>query len=118
VKLLLDEMWSAALAEQLRHRGHDVVAVKERPDLRGQPDAAIFSTAQAEQRAIVTENVTDFRLLALNELQHGRTHMGLIFTSKSRYSRHDPRTAGRLVVALDRLLSEGVMVTNVEYWLN
>lgn len=31
---------------------------------RGQPDAAIFAVAQAEGRAIVTENVADERPLA------------------------------------------------------
>jgi hypothetical protein len=34
LKLLLDEMYTAAVAEQLRQRDHDVVAVAERADLR------------------------------------------------------------------------------------
>ena len=57
MKLLLDEMWPHDLADQLRRRGHYVVAVTERPHLRGQSDAFIFAAAQAEERVIVTENV-------------------------------------------------------------
>jgi predicted nuclease of predicted toxin-antitoxin system len=117
VRLLLDEMWSAAIAEQLRRRGHDVIAVKEQPNLRGQADAVIFSTAQAAQRIIVTENVADFRELASNELQQGRTYAGLIFTTNRRYSQHDHRTMGRIVEALDRLLTGESIGTSVEHWL-
>jgi hypothetical protein len=45
VKLLLDEMWPPSIAVQLRRRGHDVEAVAERADLRGQADDAVFSVA-------------------------------------------------------------------------
>lgn len=54
-------MWTPDIAVQLRRRGHNVVAVAERPDLRGQPDALIFAAAQSEERAVVTENVADYR---------------------------------------------------------
>jgi len=54
VKLLLDEMWAPAIAAALRDQGHDVVAVAERHDLRGMPDAAIFDAVLAEGRAIET----------------------------------------------------------------
>jgi len=32
LKLLLDEMFSPAIAADLRGRGHEVVAIKERPE--------------------------------------------------------------------------------------
>lgn len=118
MNLLLDEMWPPAIALQLRRRGHDVVAVAERPDLRGQPDAVVFAAAQAEGQVIVTENVPDYRALAAYTLQQGRSHAGLIFTSNRRFPRHDPRTAGRLVTALDELLSRGPPVTDLEHWLS
>jgi predicted nuclease of predicted toxin-antitoxin system len=60
VKLLLDEMLAAVIAEQLRSRDHDVVAVDERPDLRGLPDADLFELAQRDARAILTYNREDF----------------------------------------------------------
>lgn len=118
MKLLIDEMWPPEVATQLRRRGHDVVAVSERPELRGQPDAAIFATAQAEGRAIVTENVVDYRPLAAYELQVGRPHSGLVFTSNRRYPRGDPRTVGRLVSALDLLLSDDPALSGLEHWLS
>ena len=117
MKLLLDAMWAPEIAVQLRRRGHDVVAVTERPGLRGLPDALVFGTAQAEGRAVVTENVSDFRPLAAYQLHHHRTHHGLIFTSNRRFPRHDPRTAGRLIAALGELLSSGLEVTGLEQWL-
>ncbi len=110
-------MWPPAVAEQLRLRGHDVVGVAERPDLRGQADAVVFAMAQGEGRVIVTENVGDYRPLAAQALQDGRSHAGLIFTSNRRYPRHDPRTAGRMVTVLDTLLSEGLGLANREHWL-
>lgn len=118
MKLLLDEMWSPVVAEQLRRRGHDVVAVAERPERRGQADLVIFAAAQAAGRVVVTENVVDYRPLGAQELQDGRSHAGLIFTSNRRFPRHDPRTAGRLVPALDALLSTGQEWTNRESWLS
>ena len=65
VKLLIDEMWTSTIAEQLRLRGYDVVAVVERDDLEGQSDAVILAKATSERRTVVTDNVGDFRMAAL-----------------------------------------------------
>ena len=118
MKLFLDEMWSADIAEQLRRRGHDVVAVTELPNLRGLRDAELFAIAQTEGRAIVTENVSDFRPLAAHALQQGRPHFGLVFTTNRSFPRHDPRTIGRLIAALHDLLSLGPDSSNLEHWLS
>lgn len=117
MRLLLNQMWPPAIAVQLRRRGHDVVAVAERPEWRGQADPVLFAVAQAEGRTIVTENVADYRPLAAYQLQQGRSHAGLIFTSHRRYPRHDPRTAGRLVTALHDLLPLDLDPANLEHWL-
>jgi len=117
VRLLLDEMWPPLIAAQLRSRGHDVVAAAERSELRGRSDAAIFAAAQAEGRAVVTENVGDYRVLAAHALQQRRSHAGLIFTSNRRFPRHDQRTLGLIVTALDRLLASRTDLTNEEHWL-
>jgi predicted nuclease of predicted toxin-antitoxin system len=117
VKLLLDEMWPPSIAVQLRQRGHDVVAVAERPELMGQTDDAVWAAAQADGWVVVTENVVDYRPLAAEDLRQGRSHCGLILTSNQRVPRHRPGTIGRLVVALDELVSAGVELMSSEYWL-
>ena len=117
MKLLLDEMWAPAIAEALRDRGHDVVAVAERHDLRGMPDREIFDAALAEGWAIVTENVVDYRPLAADALRAGHPYPALIFSSNRAYPRASRRTAGRLVRALDALLTTRDAISG-EHWLD
>ena len=64
-QLLLDEMFSPALAVALRDVGYDVVAVAERSDLRAISDDKVFAAACADGRWLVTENVKDFRPILL-----------------------------------------------------
>ena len=116
MRLLLDEMWSPSVARRLRDLGHDVIAVAERPDLRTKPDAAILETALTEDRVIVTQDVGDFRTLAAEELNAGRRYPTLVLTDKRRWPRGNARTTGRLVNALDALLTSGVEVDG-EHWL-
>ena len=117
MKLLLDEMWSHVIAEQLRRRGHDVVAVVERDDLRGAPDDVLFQVARRESRVIVTDNSDDFCPIAADERDSGRNYVGLIITTDRRVSRHHPRIIGNMVTALSALLDEDPDLTNWEYWL-
>jgi nucleoside-diphosphate-sugar epimerase len=106
VKLLLDEMHAPAVAERLRAMGHDVVAVKERPELIGRADADLLAAAAAEGRAIVTENVKDFAVLHRLWAAAGQVHAGMVFTHPRRF----PRGAGdhirRLGDALARFLDD------------
>jgi predicted nuclease of predicted toxin-antitoxin system len=104
LKLLLDEMYPHAIAGQLRARGHDVVAVTERHDLRGLPDRSLFAAAVKERRVLVTDDL-GFRSLDAERRSRGEAHPGLVFTSNKRFPRGQPRTIGRLVRALDRFLS-------------
>lgn len=121
MRLLLDEMFPATMAERLRDdHGHDVVAVCERQWLRGRPDDEVFAPAQEDRRAIVTENVSDYRLLGRQSEAGGRVHHGLVFTTNRRYPRHQPATIGRLVIALAELLDaepESAPPSNREIWL-
>lgn len=106
MRLLLDEMYSAAVAEQLRGRGHDVVSIHD-PEYRrleGAPDEDVFAAALAEERALVTENVPDFRRLEAEALARGQQTPRLIFTTNRQFPRGDPAALGRLVLALDALL--------------
>jgi predicted nuclease of predicted toxin-antitoxin system len=117
VKLLLDEMLPDAVAEQLRARGYDVIAVTERTDLRGRSDSTLLNTAQLESRAVVTENIDDFRTLAGAMITSGAHHTGLVLTSSRAFPRGNPRTIGRLVTALERLLETPPEGDSWERWL-
>ena len=118
MKLLVDEMWPRFVARQLRQRGHDVVSVAERPALRTQPDPVILAAAQDEGRVLVTEDAKDFRPLALAEVNAGRPYPAFIFTDNDVWlrSRSGVRAGGRLVRALDALLSSGETIDG-ERWL-
>ncbi len=117
MRLLLDEMLPPVVAEALRERGHAVSAVAERRGLRGSSDAAIFKLALAEDRAIVTENVGDFRVLAAEARSAGREAPLLLFTSSRGWPRGSSHRIGRLVEALDTLLSEQRDLAG-EHWLD
>lgn len=84
MKALLDEQLSPEIAVKLAQRGHDVVAVADRADLVGRSDSVILEVASSEGRAVVTNNVKDFRPLAADLLARGQTHGGLILPPSSR----------------------------------
>lgn len=104
MKLLLDEMYTAAVAEQLRERDRDVIAVAERADLRGTPDEALLDWAVGEERALVTDNQRDFVPIHHQRMTRGNDHRGLILTSNRRFPRGQPATTGKLVTALEEFL--------------
>jgi hypothetical protein len=119
LKLLIDEMYPPAIPEQLRDRKHDAEAVTERPELRGLADADIFALAQREQRAVVTENIEDFSVIADHYDQRGRAHHGLVLVPPGGYPRGRARTIGRMVTELDRFLGERseAKPTSMRHWL-
>lgn len=104
MRLLLDEMYPPAIAEQLRKGAHDVDAVTLRAELRALPDPELFATAQREMRALVTENIADFSDIADSYDRRSDAHYGLVLVDPGKYQRGHPRTVGRLVTGLDRLL--------------
>ena len=105
VKLCLDEHYSAQIAERLRDAGHDVISVKERPDLVSLPDGALLAVMAAEQRAFLTENVGDFSPLIAAAASRGESHFGFIFSSSHSMSR-SRNTIGLFVERLDKILRE------------
>lgn len=118
MRLLIDEMYPPSIAEQLRTRGHDVVAVTARPEMRALPDDSVFATAQQEHRAVVTENIGDFSAIADAADHRGQLHHGLILIDPAKYPRGNPRTVGRLVTKLDWLLNDqrGDEPTSLRWW--
>jgi hypothetical protein len=119
LKLLLDEMYPSVVAERLRARGHDVVAVTERLELRSLTDVDVFRVSKDERRAVVTENVADFVSIADGLDGRGQAHYGLVLIDPVKYRRGHPRTIGRLVTQLERLLRDhpGDGATSPRHWL-
>jgi len=104
LKLLLDEHFSRRVAEELRGRGHDVIAVTEDHELRGLPDAKLFAHARSAGYAIVTQDYGDFvalvRAAAIDDVEH----FGVIFVPKRLWS--SLRDLDGLTDALERFLGD------------
>ena len=105
MRLLLDEMLSPVIARELRARGHDVQAVAGHPEREALSDPDVLALARAERRAVVTNNIRDFRPLhAEAVLPGGLGHCGVIFMPGTyRRTKHD---IGRIVAALEEKLGQ------------
>lgn len=84
MRLVLDEMWSPAIAVQLRRRAHDVISAQE-------PDHAARYRSISEALIVEIERA-------------GAAHHGVVYCTYSAFDRSDPRIVGRMVGALDALL--------------
>ncbi|MGH9008612.1 MAG: DUF5615 family PIN-like protein [Acidimicrobiia bacterium] len=108
-RLLLDEMLSPKIADQLIARGHDVVAVTQRPDLMAlHDDEPLLAAATADARTIVTLNIGDFAVLDSRWSAEGREHAGIVFVATSSFPQ-DRRFIGAVVRALDAAAKEGAL---------
>lgn len=121
MRLLLDEHLSPEIARQLRARGHDVIAVAEREDLKGRSDRVHFAALPDQQRVIVTRDLGDFRPLLAQALRSGAQTYGLVCVPRRfPLSRKD---TGRLVRALEALLEthaspDAAIMRGGEIWLD
>jgi hypothetical protein len=79
--LLLDEMLSDDIAQQLRAKGYDVISVVADSALAGLPDDQVLAYARTEGRALVTANIKDFVPLDGHYRAAGQSHAGLILVS-------------------------------------
>jgi predicted nuclease of predicted toxin-antitoxin system len=119
VKLLLDEMLSPAIARELRDRGHDAQAIGDDPARKALSDPEVLALAQAEHRAVVTNNLRDFRPLHNEAITPGGPgHYGMIFIPGTyRLTRND---TGKITTALEQLLTQHPGETDLadgEAWL-
>jgi hypothetical protein len=105
MRLLLDEMLAPAIARELRARGHDVEAIAGDPSREALPDPDVLALARAEHRAIVTNNLRDFRPLHHEAISPGGPgHYGMIFIPGSyRRTRND---TGKIITALEAILTD------------
>ncbi len=102
--LLLDEMFSDAIAQQLRAKGYDVVSVVAHPAFAGLPDDQILAYATAEGRALVAANIKDFMPLDSRYRTAGQAHPGLILVSTKTFPQDRGFTTA-VTSALEALLS-------------
>ena len=104
MRLLLDDMYSPDVATRLRSRGHDAIAIRERPELLAMSDRQLFDAMAAEDRTIVTNNVIDYVPLYRAALAEGGVPATLFLTSDPSM----PRTRagiGRFVSLLEDLVA-------------
>jgi predicted nuclease of predicted toxin-antitoxin system len=100
VRLLLDEMISRRAAAGLREPGHDVVSVTRDPlHLRQLLDRTVLEAAAEDRRAVVTNNVRDFRARHERLRARGEDHYGIVFT----YDDTLPRTREAAPLWVSRL---------------
>ena len=106
--LLLDEMYSGAIAEQLCAKGHDVLAAVTDPALLARPDDQILAHAAAAGRALVTANIKDFIALDAQYQAGSRSHSGLILVSSKTFPQ-DRSYSAALTGALAAVLDEDLI---------
>ena len=95
MKLLIDEMYPAALAQILRDDGHDAVSILEDPETRGLSDDAVYALAVSARRAVVTENAADFLAILRQHVASGKAAASLIVKSNRAFPRHSKAFIGR-----------------------
>lgn len=116
MKVLLDEQLSVHIAERLRRSGFDAIAVTERVDLIRQADQRLLEVGLIENRAVVTNNIRDFRPLAARRVVEGLGHAGIVLLPSRRH-----RTKSATVRIADAIASimqahpDGL--ANTERWL-
>ena len=98
-------MLSGVIAEQLRAKGHDVLAVVDDPALAGSADEQILAHAAATGRALVTANIKDFMPLDARYRAASQTHAGLILVSAKSFPQ-DRTFAAAITSALSALLDQ------------
>jgi Domain of unknown function (DUF5615) len=121
VRLLLDEHLSPEIARQLRVRGHDVIAVKEHPELIGRADRVHLASMPEQRRAIATQNLGDFRPLLSEAMRAGSRIYGLVCVpARVSLSRE---AIGQVVALLEEVLQghpgeEDLIDRGGEVWLS
>lgn len=109
--LLLDEMFSHRVAQQLRSVGIGCIAVVEDRVLSSQDDAVVLEAALASGRTLVTNNVVDFERLRQGRTANGESVPRLVYTSEAAFPR-DRKFIGRLVEALRHCAEEHLVAAS------
>lgn len=113
---MIDENLSPAIADALRDRGQDAVAVVHAAS-PGIADEEVLAIAVRDRRVLVTNNVRDFRLLIADATDQGQALCGVIYVSSSR-----PRTVASVSGIADdlealSLENPGDILLTFEAWI-
>jgi hypothetical protein len=117
VKILVDEVYPAAVAGALEAAGIEAATVA---DLRlaGASDPEVFGAAAAGGYSVLTENVGDFARIAGEHSTAGGHHHGVLIALSSRFSRRPagvgPLVAAILAVADDQIVDRVVYLKPAE----
>jgi len=106
LRLLLDEMYSGALARALRDVGVEARTASDL-GLGGRSDPDVFAAAAADGLKVLTENVADFVRIASEHVASGGHHHGVLVALSTRFSRR-PAGVGVLVAAIMAAAAEPV----------
>ena len=104
MKILVDEMYPAAIAEALEVAGIEATTVAELR-LAGASDSEVFRAAVAGGYSVLTENVGDFTRLAADHVTAGGHHHGVLIALSGRFSRR-PAGTGPLIAAIQAVADE------------
>jgi hypothetical protein len=106
VKVLVDEMYPATVAEALQAAGIEATTVAELR-LAGASDPEVFGAAIAGGYSMLTENVGDFTRIAAEHSTAGGHHHGLLIALSSRFSRR-PAGLPPLIAAIKAVADEQI----------
>ena len=106
MKILVDEMYPAAVASALEAAGIAATTVAELR-LAGASDPELFGAAVAGGYSVLTENVGDFTRIAAEHSTAGGHHDGLLIALSSRFSRR-PAGIGPLIAAIQAMADEQI----------
>jgi len=112
-------MFSPLVATELRTRGHNAVAIKERDEWQSISDPEVVALGRAERRAVVIANLRDFRPLHAELVAAGgEGHAGMVFVPTSFLLTR--AATGQIVAALEARLAEYLGdddLANGETWI-
>ena len=106
MKILVDEMYPASVAEALAAAGIEATPVAVLR-LAGASDSEVFGAAVVGGYCVLTENVGDFARLAAEHSTSGGHHHGVLIALSSRFSRR-PADIGPLIAAIRTIAGQQI----------
>ena len=107
MRILVDEMYPASVAEALRAINIDAVTVAALR-LAGASDQEVFDAAVAGGYAVLTENVADFARIAAEHTTAGGHHRGVLIALSSRRFTRRPAGLQPLVASIQAVVDEDI----------